>query len=446
MRMAIMVCSISERGQRRTERRLTMTRKLTSLAAGVSLLAAEAWTSEPVFPVKVSEDHRGFVDQNSQPVFWLGTTQWELFRKYTLDEARTILQKSKEHGFLFLQVMVAGVGDGTGPAVDGQKPWLHDDPLTPSEEYFRRVDAVLRMAEEERLIITLAVYHQTWRKLITVKNARRWASWLGARYRASPSIVWSACPEAKAEYVPVLRELAAGLREGDGGRHLITLHPDPSPASSSFVHEMPWLDFNSIQTWKDVELIVPMVAADRDRTPVKPALLAEGAYEAGSEYGFEVTPLWVRRQAYDSYLAGGHFAYGHNDSWRVLPTWRKALDAPGAIQMGILQKTFLELKEWWWLVPDQSIFKTGGNTRGKVANLAARHPQGKWCLVYLAAPATVSIDLTKLSGAERIRAKWIDPRSGEVRAAGQFPKGGGESFTCPEGWEDALLVLEPASS
>ena len=31
--------------------------------------------------------------------------------------------------------------------------------------------------------------------------------------------------------------------------------------------------------------------------PVKPVLMAEGAYEHGSEYGFEVTPLWVRRQA-----------------------------------------------------------------------------------------------------------------------------------------------------
>ena len=50
--------------------------------------------------------------------------------------------------------------------------------------------------------------------------------------------------------------------------------------------------------------------------------MGEGAYEHGSEYGFEVTPLWVRRQAYYSYFAGAHHAYGHNDSWRVLPTWR----------------------------------------------------------------------------------------------------------------------------
>ncbi|MCX7048727.1 MAG: DUF4038 domain-containing protein [Candidatus Sumerlaeota bacterium] len=90
----------------------------------------------------------------------------------------------------------------------------------------------------------------------------------------------------------------------------------------------------------------PMVAKDYNLKPVKPVLMAEGAYEHGSEYGFEVTPLWVRRQAYYSYLAGAHHTYGHNDSWRVLPSWKQALDAPGAVQMVILRKIFEARKEW----------------------------------------------------------------------------------------------------
>ena len=69
-------------------------------------------------------------------------------------------------------------------------------------------------------------------------------------------------PEAKPEFVPILRELAAGLREGDGGSHLITFKPDPAPYSSSFIHGEHWLDFDSMQTWKSVELIYPMVTKD----------------------------------------------------------------------------------------------------------------------------------------------------------------------------------------
>jgi hypothetical protein len=41
-------------------------------------------------------------------------------------------------------------------------------------------------------------------------------------------------PEAKPEFLAVLRDLAAGLRARDGGSHLITFQPDPAPYSSSF--------------------------------------------------------------------------------------------------------------------------------------------------------------------------------------------------------------------
>jgi Protein of unknown function (DUF4038)/Putative collagen-binding domain of a collagenase len=402
--------------------------------------------AEPVYPVKVSENRRYIVDRDGRPVFWMGTTQWQLFREYTLEEARTILAATRQRGFVFVQVMLAGVGDGTRPNVQGDKPWLDDNPRTPNPAYFANVDAVIASAREMNLIISLTLFHQRWRKLITVENAREWGTWLGQRYRDTPNIVWSMTPEAKPEFVAVLRELAAGLREGDGGTHLITFKPDPSPYTSSFIHEEPWLDFNSMQTWKDVRLIYPMVTHDYNLTPVKPVLMAEGAYEAGTEYGFDVTPLWVRRQAYYSYLCGAHHCYGHNDSWRVLPTWKQALDAPGAVQLGKLKQTFRGLHEWWYLVPDQTILAEGGNTEGTLLNLAARHKEGKWLMAYLAAEASVSLRMDKLMGAGRATATWIDPRTGDAARIGDFPTRGMQAFTTPAGWEDSLLVVEPASA
>jgi hypothetical protein len=231
-------------------------------------------------------------------------------------------------------------------------------------------------------------------------------------------------PEAKPEFVPTLRELAAGLHDGDGGCHLISIEPDPSPYSSSFIHSERWLDFNSLQTWKSVELIFPMVTKDYNLKPVKPVLMAEGAYERGSEYGFEVTPLWIRRQAYYSYLCGGHHTYGHNDSWRVLPTWKGALDAPGAVQMGVLKKIFLDRKEWWDLVPD-------------------RHKDGVWLMAYLGGKASFSIDMTKVKSRGNRKVFWIDPRTGNTVSVGSFPNRDPGSFSTPNGWEDALLIVEP---
>jgi hypothetical protein len=42
------------------------------------------------------------------------------------------------------------------------------------------------------------------------------------------------------------------------------------------------------------------------------------------------------------------------------------------------------------------------------------------------------------------KASWIDPRTGESVPAGSFPNSGVQAFSTPEGWEDALLVLEPS--
>jgi hypothetical protein len=414
----------------------------TAQAASLSLLASAAVAAEPVYPLKVSEDHRSFADQTGAPVFWLGTTQWNLLREYSLEDVRTTIQKTKDNGFAFAQVMLFGVGDGTKANVLGDAPWVSVDPLTPNEAYFRNVDAVLRIARERNLVISLTVFHQRWRSLITEKNARNFARWIAQRYASVPTIVWSMTPEAKAEFVPVLRELAAGLREGDGGAHLITFKPDPAPYSSTFIHEEQWLDFNSMQTWKDVQLIYPFVTRDYNLKPVKPVLMAEGAYEQGSEYGFDVTPLWVRRQAYYSYLCGASHTYGHNDSWRVLPTWKQALDAPGAIQMGILRRIFEARQEWWHLVPDQSVLVEGGQTGGQVLNLAARHKDGKWLMAYLADRAAFSIDRSKFTASRQGKAFWVDPRTGESLSIGTAPNTGVGQFTTPDGWEDALLILE----
>ncbi len=419
------------------------TTKSVMLLAVLFVAGSSALAQQAALPVKVSPNGRYFVDQNGQPVFWLGTTQWELFRRYTQDEAKTILEKSRDNGFVFAQVMLMGVGDGTAPNVHGQKPWLNNDPLMPNEAYFENVDAVLQIARDNNVIISMTIYHQRYRKHITLERARRWAKWLAERYKDVPNIVWSATPEAKQEFVPILRELAAGLHEGDGGRHLITFKPDPAPYSSSFIHDEKWLDFDSMQTWKDVKLIYPMVTHDYHLKPVKPVLMAEGAYEAGSEYGFDVTPLWVRRQAYYSYLAGGHHTYGHNDSWRVLPTWKKALDAPGAVQMGVLKKIFLARKEWWLLVPDESLFTSGGQTDGNLLHLAARHQDGKLAMLYLADKASFSVNMSKLSGT-KINVTWANPTTGELTPVGQESNTGVKSFSTPDGWEDALLILEAA--
>ena len=401
-------------------------------------------TDQPVFPVKVSHNGRYFIDSAGEPFFWLGTTQWQIFRDNTLDEAKIILENVKGKGFSVVQAMLLGVGGPVQPNVYGEMPWSNNNPLTPNEAYFENVDSVVEMARRNGLVISMTLYHQRFGDYMNPKNARPWAKWIAQRYKNVPNIIWSMTPRANQEYVPILRELAAGLQEGDGGFHIIYFKPDPAPYSSSFIHKEPWLAFNSIQTWKSVNLIYPMVTKDYGLKPVKPVVMAEGAYEEGTEYGFDVTPLWIRRQAYYSYLAGGYHSYGHNDSWRVLPTWKKSLDAPGASQMSILRKIFLDLEEWWRLVPDQSIFARGGQTEGDILNLAARHENGKWIMAYFGSSTAAAINMNKTTASNTIRGSWINPSTGMRTAIGRFPNKGVQPLTTPDGWEDALLVLKTA--
>jgi hypothetical protein len=398
----------------------------------------------------VSANGRTFVTGDGRPFFWLGDTQWELFRAFSLTEAEVILRNRADKGFTTIQVMLTGVGDGTRPNRAGDAPWQDDDPSTPNEAYFRHVDAVLDLAGQYGLALVMGVYHQVQANRFTLDVARGYARWIARRYRDLPHVMWSMYPRAEPAYVPICQALAEGLQEGDGGTHLITVHPDPSPASSSFLHDQPWLAFHSIQTWKDVGLIYPMVRRDYALQPAKPVVMAEGAYEGGTEYGFEVTPLWVRRQAYHSYLAGGHHAYGHNDSWRVLATWREALDAPGAFHMGVLRRVVEARNEWWNAIPDQSTYADGqedGPLRKRTPCVrAVRSAQGDWVLAYLSRGATVTIRMDRIVAGATVDAAWIDPTTGQRTPVGRLASSGIRSFSAPASGPDALLLLEvPAS-
>jgi len=406
-------------------------------------------------PVRVSRDGRHFTDHDGRPSFWLGDTQWELFRAFQPDEARRLLERRAAQGFSAVMVMLLGVGasgnadgpaDGTCPNVNGEKPWKDGNPLAPNEAYFRTADAVVRHAAEAGVTLVIGVYHGRTgvSNPIGMHNARAWARWVGARYRAAPGVIWSMYPRAEPASLGVARELARGLREGDGGAHLVSLHPDPSPASSSLFHRERWLAFNTIQTYKFVERVVPLIEANRARRPRKPVVMAEGAYEAGIEYGFPVTPLWVRRQAYYSFLAGASHGYGHNDCWRAWPSWERALEAPGAVQLGVLRRAITGRCEWWRLEPDPSLIREGAWHVGDVLTLAARHPGGDWLLFYLADRFECVVDLGRAGPAGSRRAFWIDPRSGEQAEADAAQRGSTATIRLPAGWEEGLLVVERA--
>jgi len=113
------------------------------------------------------------------------------------------------------------------------------------------MDSIVAAADALDMLLVVGVYH-AWdqdKGRITVANARPWAKWLTSRYKNARNIIWAMYPHAKQASDSVVMATVEGIREGDGGRHLITIHPDPGPVSSSIMHSQPWLSFNTIQTW-----------------------------------------------------------------------------------------------------------------------------------------------------------------------------------------------------
>ncbi|MGE5644962.1 MAG: DUF4038 domain-containing protein [Acidobacteriota bacterium] len=393
--------------------------------------------------------------RDGKPFFWLGDTAWTIANLYTPAEAEEYLEHRARQGFTVINVMIVfngGPGMKTsGEDAAGNLPFLDWNPATPNEAYFRNFDRVLAAARRRNLVLAVSPCGGSSGafvkecKIFTEANAREYGRWLGRRYKDAPNLIWVNGFDLKpSEYPEISAALAAGLREGDGGAHLITYHPGGGN-SSSYFHAERWLDYNTIQTWSDYWRIHPLVAADYCRLPVKPVVLAEGAYEAGPEYPSRpITPLIVRKQAWWAFLAGGFHTYGHNDMWRKNSTWRESLDSPGARQMGILKRV-LEPREWWKLVPDQALIATGAAS-DKDLNAAARAESGGWAILYLSSRRPVTVDLGRLTASESVRATWINPETGEASEAGVFHTSGLRAFTPALASEDAVLLLEAVSA
>jgi hypothetical protein len=399
-----------------------------------------------ISPIRVSANGRHFIDRQGHPVFWLGDTQWELFRLFGPDTALRILRDRQAKGFNVILIMLTGVDLGHLGAekptpytnLEGEVPWIDDDPLRPNERYFQHVDAIIRLGEQTGQTFVVGVYHQWHAELITLPKARTWAEWVARRYRDVPNLIWSMYPKATPEFIPVCRELAAGLQAGDDGAHLISVHPDPAVASSSFIHNEPWLGFNMIQTCIHYDQIHSAVAADYHRTPVKPVVMAEGGYE-GVEFGKLQMAHQIRQQAYWTQLAGGHHVYGHNNAWQDPLGWRQWIDAPGPEHLRVFREVITACDGWWDLVPDQSLLVSGAGS-GYTLNVAARAVTGRWMMAYLSEPCTVSVRLDAITAGERASVHWVDPINGRCTPAGTYATNNIPGLSCPASWQDAVLV------
>ena len=97
------------------------------------------------------------------------------------------------------------------------------------------------------------------------------------------------------------------------------------------------------------------------------------------------------------------------------------------------------------------IFDSGVSSEWTL-NAAVRSVDGDWAIIYLSSRCHVRLNLDKIA-ARQVKATWVNPQTGEAKAAGSFatgnliegrvfPEGKKQWFTTPDFWEDAVLILD----
>ena len=436
---------------------------------------APARALEAVTPrlVNVSGNGRYFVDQDGRPFFYLADTCWLLFKRPTPGELDEYLRDRAAKGFTVIQAyVIRGLGspdpDGN-TSLTGEAPFLDRDPSRPNEAFFRHVDGIVDRANELGLVMAL-VTAKSWHVpggrecVFDEANARAFGLYLGKRYRHRAVMWLPGGDSAPGPADAVWQAMARGLKEGSGGRHLISYHGDWSSSSSEWYHGADWLDFNTIQSGHTHESDnYALVSVDRSLSPAKPTVDIEPSYENHPVGGLlPIDAHKVRAQAWTAMLAGaaGH-GYGALDlfcflkdvdgpfprgggGWRepAFQHWRTALGYAGATQMGIMRR-FFESRPWYTLVPNQSLLQSAKG-EGIHRRVAARAADGRFMIAYLPEGWSVTMrGLDGLSGLHMV-ASWFDPRTGAWKEIEQCDRVLSRSFEAPSSGEkeDWVLVLD----
>jgi hypothetical protein len=408
--------------------------------------------------------------EDGSPFFYLGDTAWELFHRLDREQAGRYLEDRARKGFTVIQAVALAELDGlTVPNAYGALPLVDRDPARPVEAYFAHVDFIVQKAESLGLVIGfLPTWGKYWKageaKVFTPENARTYATFLGRRYRERP-LIWILGGDQNvetAEERAIIDAMAAGLREGDGGTHLITFHPRGPGQSSLKLQDAAWLDFHMTQSSHGARDHDTGLYAERDLalSPLRPTLDGEPRYET-IPVGFYLRDHDrlerfddddVRQAAWWSVLAGacGH-TYGDNNIWQMWQPgrpailhasvpWYDALDHPGARQMGLLRR-FIEPR-LPLLVPDQRLVADGPATGGAKVR-AARASDGSYVIVYSPRGERFTIDKGHVT-ASRVRQVWYDPRYGVSYEFHRSDNQGFQTYTPPTSGrgQDWVLLVE----
>jgi hypothetical protein len=400
--------------------------------------------------LKIHPDGRYLMWDDGKPFFYMGDTAWAMFEKLDRDEIQYYLDIRAGQGFNVIQACALFGHKGLDePNAYGRMPLKKNgdsyDPTMPDEgngyDYWQHVDYAVEYAAHKGLFIALLPtwgdkFNKLWGEgpeIFTPENAYIYGKWIGRRYRKNWNIIWMLGGDRPLEtetHIAIVDAMGKGIREGDGGTHLITYHPSGGWSSTDFLKGKPYLDFHTVQSghratatfysWKLVR--------KAGKEGEKPFMDSEPRYEGIPAAFGEDDYLWnsddIRQNAYWNLMEGvcGH-TYGNNAVWAFnteksdffQQRWYEVIKSPGAENMKYLVQLRMS-RPYFEFRPAQELVE---DDNAVMAHLAAGRGEN-YAFVYTPLGLPFRVKLDKL-GEDRVKASWFNPRNGEVRVYGVFP-------------------------
>ena len=205
--------------------------------------------------VQVSNSHRFLVKGGGTPLVWIGDTIWD-YHQLTPSQLDECLELRASQGFTVIQTQVAAYERAN---YDGH--WCfggpkHKDITKPQEAFWRYGDLWLEKIEQHNLYaaVGLSWIINFWSRYDQAGDpATRFSEtdfyncgkWVGNRYKHRNNIIWLGLNEATHLNAPVdkLKAVCRGMRDGDSGDKILTLHPLAGGGTSDVFHD--FVDFNA---------------------------------------------------------------------------------------------------------------------------------------------------------------------------------------------------------
>ncbi len=420
--------------------------------------------------LRVAPDGHYLTYSDGTPFFWLGDTWWFCpSRLVPFDHSdhagipsmyKALIDKRRSEGFSVVQMAFLG---SLGRHQDMASFMSLETGGVFDMSYWRKVDAYINYANAAGIIPAIALgWHYDLNKHPLAEWKFLWR-YVIARYGAS-SVTWLITGEYNAPDSPVPKALALGafIRVCDPYQRAMSMHPWWYAGDKRQAWPQPWYSFIMFQgAHEGPSGTVPPTANYHQGWKFdKPVVEGEARYEHLRQF----TADDVRRTAWHAMQAGCcGYTYGANGLWyptqnahdhkfwkdwgRSLPWW-KAMNYPGAVQMGYM-KTFYESMDWWRTVPRWNSLETSMKLDDSLQPLVRSwrddlhvvwFPQG------LAVDVKVSLKLIDGSGKFAYRGKWFNPRTGRyLKGALALSSQAGVSYLPPRADAmDWVLLLQRA--